>query len=105
MDGETFPPIDILIDMAGIIPYVVWGALIIGGLSLLCMVLFGIRGIVWGKMNYTTMALLGGPFLLLVVLGFTMDTWAEAAVMTFLILLVLTSLSLLLSSARGLLGF
>ncbi|MCZ6705060.1 MAG: hypothetical protein O6942_04085 [Bacteroidetes bacterium] len=55
-------------------------------------------------MDYLTAGLLGAPGILLVVLGFAMDSWAEAAVMTFMILLVLTSLSLLISSLRGLLG-
>ena len=90
--------------MAGIVPYVIWAALIVSGLSLLTMLLFGLRGVFWGKIDYVTMGLLTVPALLLIILGFTMDSWAEAAVWTFLVLLVFTSLSLLISSFRGLLG-
>lgn len=91
-------------DMAGIVPYLIWAALIVSGASLAAMAVYGIRNIAYGKMDYVTAGLLGTPGLLLVVLGFVMDSWAEAAVMTFMILLILTSLSLLISSIRGLLG-
>ncbi len=90
--------------MAGIVPYVIWAALIVSGLSVLAMVVFGIRNVTYGKMDYVTIGLLATPGVLLVVLGFAMDSWAEAAVVTFIFLLVVTSLSLLISSVRGLLG-
>ncbi len=90
--------------MAGIVPYVIWAALIVTGISLLAIVLFGFRNLTYGKMDYVTMGLLSTPVVLLVVLGLAMDTWAEASITTVVILLVLTSLSLLISSSRGLLG-
>jgi hypothetical protein len=91
--------------MAGIVPYVIWAAVIITGLSIVAIVLFGIRNMTYGKMDVVTTTLLAVPFVLFGVLGFVvMDTWAEAAVLTFLILLVLTAGSLLLSSIRGLIG-
>lgn len=90
--------------MAGIVPYVIYAALIVSGLCLLAMAVFGIRNIAYGKMDYVTAALLGAPGVLVVVLGFVMDTWSDAAIMTSVILLVITSLSLLISSSRGLLG-
>jgi len=90
--------------MTGIVLYVIWAALIISGFSLLAIVLFGIRNLTYGKMDYVTMALLGVPVVVMAILGFTMDTWADAAIITVLILLAMTSLSLLGSSIRGLLG-
>jgi hypothetical protein len=90
--------------MAGIVPYVIWASIIITGLSLVAIVLFGLRNMTYGKMDPVTVAVIAVPFVLFLILGFVMDTWAEAAVMTFLILLVLTAFSLLLSSIRGLLG-
>jgi len=91
--------------MSGIVPIVIWAALIVTGLSLVAMVLFGLRNLTYGKMDVVTVTLFAAPFVLFAVLGFVvMDSWAEAAVVTFLILLVLTSFSLLLSSIRGLLG-
>jgi len=90
--------------MAGIVPYVIWAAIIITGLSTVAIFLFGIRNITYGKLDYVTMTLLAAPIVLFAILGFALDTWAEAAVVTFLILLTLTSLSLLISSMRGLFG-
>jgi len=91
--------------MAGIVPYVIWASLILSGLSLVAIVLFGLRNMTYGKMDVVTVTVIAVPFVLFLVLGFAvMDSWAEAAVVTFLVLLVLTSLSLLLSSIRGLLG-
>ncbi len=90
--------------MAGIVPYVIWAALIVSGLSILAIVLFGIRNLTYGKMDVVTMVLLGVPVVLFAIFGLTMDSWAEAAVFTFLILFVVTAVSLLGSSIRGLLG-
>ncbi len=90
--------------MDGIVPYAIWAVLIISGLSLVAILLFGLRGLSYGKMDPLTLVLLALPVLLVVILGFTMNSWAEAAIVTFLIELVLTALSLLLSSLRGLIG-
>ena len=90
--------------MGGIVLYAIWAVLILSGLSLLAIVIFGLRGLTYGNMDPLTMALLAIPAVVVVVLGLTMDTWAEASVLSFLIMLVLTSVSLLLSSFRGLIG-
>jgi hypothetical protein len=91
--------------MESIVPYVIWASLIITGLSLVAIVLFGIRGLTFGHAEPLTLVLLGIPTVILIISGLVMDSWAEAAVVTFLILLVLTIVSLLLSSTRSLLGF
>lgn len=90
--------------MTGIVVYVIVTALIVTGASLLAIVLFGIRNLTYGKMDYLTMAILAVPVVLLAALGVLMDTWADAAIFTALILLALTAFSLLGSSIRGLLG-
>ncbi len=90
--------------MAGIVPYVIWAAIIVTGLSIVAIVLFGLRNMTYGKMDYLTVGLLTVPFVAIVVLGLSMGSWAEASVITFLGMFVLTSLTLLASSIRGLIG-
>ena len=91
--------------MAGIVPYAVWAVIIISGLSMLAIGVFGIRSLVQGKVNPLTIVLTMIPMLILVVLGFVMGDWAHAAILSFLISLVLTSAVLLLSGLKGLIGF
>ncbi|MEQ9104029.1 MAG: hypothetical protein RIE53_04970 [Rhodothermales bacterium] len=88
--------------MEGIVPVAVWLVIAVTGLSLLAIGVFGIRSLVQGKVNPTTIVLTMIPILLLGVLGFVMDSWAEAAVMACLLSIVLTSLALLASGLRGL---
>lgn len=90
--------------MGGIVLYTIWAAIILTGLSMLTIIVFGIRGLTYGNMDNMTLALLAIPTTLIVVLGLIMDTWAEAFIMVFLIMLVLTSLALLVTSFRGLIG-
>jgi len=90
--------------MESIVPYVIWASLIMTGLSLVAVILFGIRGLSYGKADPTTISLLAVPAVILIVLSFVMDTWAEAAVLACVITLILTALALLASSARGLIG-
>ncbi len=90
--------------MESIVPYVIWASLILTGLSLVAVLGYGIRGLAYGKADPTTIALLAIPAVILVVLGLTMDSWAEAAVLTCVITALLTMLALLASSARGLFG-
>jgi len=90
--------------MAGIVPYAIWAVLIISGLSLLTIAVFGLRALTFGNVNPLSIVLMAIPGVLLVVLGFAMGDWAHAAVLTFLIALALTSLSLLMSGIRSLFG-
>ncbi len=88
--------------MEGIVPIAVWLVIAVTGLSLLAIGVFGVRSLAQGKVNPTTIVLTMIPIALLFILGFVMDSWAEAAVMAFLISLLLTSLALLASGLRGL---
>lgn len=91
--------------MAGLVPYFIWAVIIVSGLSLLAIGLFGIRSLVQGKVNPLTIVLTMIPIALLGVLGLVMGDWAHAAVLAFLISLALTSAVLLLSGLKGLFGF
>lgn len=91
--------------MAGLVPYLVWAVIIVSGLSLAAIGLFGIRSLVQGKVNPLTIVLTMIPIALLGVLGLVMGDWAHAAVLAFLISLAMTSAVLLLSGLKGLVGF
>mgnify|MGYP006423426223 CR=1 FL=1 len=91
--------------MAGIVPYAVWAVIIVSGMSLLAIGIFGIRSLIQGKVNPLTVVLTMIPMALLAVLGLVLGDWAYAAILAFLISLALTSAVLLLSGLKGLIGF
>ena len=91
--------------MAGIVPYAVWAVIIVSGMSLLAIGIFGIRSLIQGKVNPLTIVLTMIPMALLAVLGLVLGDWAYAALLAFLISLALTSAVLLLSGLKGLIGF
>jgi len=91
--------------MAEIVPYAIWAVLIVTLLSIAAIALFGVRSLVQGKLNPLTAVLTMIPVLIFAVLGFAMGDWAEAAIVTVLISLGLTSAVLLLSGLKGLFGF
>ena len=88
--------------MESIVPIAVWLVLAVTGLSMAAIAVFSIRSLAQGKVNPTTIVLTSVPIVLFLILGLVMDSWAEGAVMAFLISLVLTSLALLMSGLRGL---
>lgn len=71
-------------------------------LALLLMLVFGTRGLTYGKMSPMAIAATVAPVLLLVILGFVVGDWARAAIYAMLITLAATALSMLLSSLKGL---
>ena len=78
--------------------------LAITGLSLLAMLLFGIRSFAFGKVSPVTTGAILLPVVLLIVLGFVMDDWSSAAIYSLLIMLGIAVVSMLISSVRGLVG-
>ena len=87
--------------MDAIVPYAIWLVLIIAGLGIAMIVLFGIRGMAYGKVSPMTMVFVGAPLLIFVVLGFVMSSWSEAGVLAVLITFGLALLSLLATSFKG----
>jgi len=88
--------------MAQIVPYAVWLVIIVTGLGLLAIALFGLRSLIQGKLDPLTIALTAAPLLIVGVLGLVMGDWSHAAILGSLIALALTSLALLLSGVKGL---
>lgn len=78
--------------------------LAVTGLSLLAMLLFGVRSFVFGKVSKLTSIAVLVPVILLVGLGFGLGDWAQAAIYSLLIMLGLAVLTMVYSSVRGLFG-
>ncbi len=76
--------------------------LAITGLSLLGMLLFGIRSFLFGKVSKLTTGAVLLPVVLLTVLGFVLGDWPTAAIYTLVIMLVIAVIAMILSSAKGL---
>ncbi len=79
--------------------YVVTALMTLGLLSIL---LFGVRSLVYGKVNIFTLVIMCIPIVLLVVLGFVVGDWARAGIFTIVIMLVLAVFSLLVTGVKGL---
>ncbi|WP_041806348.1 hypothetical protein [Rhodothermus marinus] len=91
--------------MEGIVPLAIWAALILLGLGLIAQVIFGLRNLTYGKISPISMLIVVLPVLLMVVLGFTVGSWAQAGVITVLVMFVLTAIALLLSGLRNMFSF
>ncbi|BBM73027.1 hypothetical protein [Rhodothermus marinus] len=91
--------------MEGIVPLAIWAALILLGLGLVAQVIFGLRNLTYGKISPISMLIVVLPVLLMVVLGFTMGSWAQAGVITVLVMFALTAIALLLSGLRNMFSF
>jgi hypothetical protein len=88
--------------MEGLIPIAVWAVIILIGLGLVGIVLFGARNILYGKISPITIGVVVIPAILLVVLGFAFGDWSLAAIWTLLIMFGLAAIALLISGVRGL---
>jgi hypothetical protein len=90
--------------MESLIPIAVWLVLALIGLSLVAIAIFAVRNLTFGKVNALTIGLTFIPIALLVVLGFATGDWWYAGVIVVIVMLVITSITLLLSGIRGLIG-
>ena len=77
--------------------------LVIGlvAVSMLCILLFGIRAVAFGKVEPMKMIFLGFPFVLFAILGIVMPTWAEAGVYTLVVMIALAIGAMLFTSVKG----
>ena len=72
------------------------------GAGLVCLLIFGIRSLTYGKVKPMSIVMFALPLLVLGALGLILGDWPQAAIISVLIMLGLTSLAMLLSSATGL---
>ncbi len=71
-------------------------------LGLLSILLFGVRSLVYGKVNIFTLVIMCIPIVLLVGLGLVMGDWSRAGLFTIAIMLALAVFSLLLTGIKSL---
>lgn len=79
--------------------YIVTALMVLGLLSIL---LFGVRSLVYGKVNIFTLAILCIPIVLLVGLGLVIGDWSRAGLLTIAIMLALAVFSLLVTGIKSL---
>jgi hypothetical protein len=88
--------------MDSLVVYATWAGVILCGLALLAIALFGLKSMLHGKVSIFTASIVLLPVVLLVVLGLITGDWAVAGIWTIVIMFVLAALSLFLSGIRGL---
>ncbi|PSQ60850.1 MAG: hypothetical protein BRD27_03950 [Bacteroidetes bacterium QH_10_64_19] len=85
-----------------ILPIAIWSAIALAGLSVLGMGIFGIRSLVYGKVEPLSIAIIAIPGVLIAVLGATMETWVQAGIYTLVVMFGLATLALMLTGLRKL---
>jgi len=85
-----------------ILPIAIWAAIALAGLSILGMGIFGLRSLVYGKVEPLSVVIIAIPGILIAVLGFTMQTWVQAGIYTLVAMFGLALLGLLLTGVRKL---
>jgi hypothetical protein len=87
--------------MDALIPYLIWAVVILIGLGIVAIAAFGVRNLIYGKVSPTSIAIVGLPIILAIVLGMATGSWQEAAIVTTLVMLALGLVALLLAGLRG----
>ena len=87
--------------MDALAPIGIWAVIVLISLGLLLMLVFGIRSLVYGKVETMTIVMLIIPLLVLIALGLVMGDWPRAGIWTVIITFVLAILSMFLTSIRG----
>ena len=85
-----------------ILPIAIWAAIALAGLSILGMGIFGLRSLVYGKVEPLSVVIIAIPGILIAVLGFTMQTWVQAGIYTLIVMFGLALLGLVLTGIRKL---
>jgi hypothetical protein len=80
----------------------VWSAIILTGLSLAALGAFGLRNLTYGKVENLSIAAVALPGVILAILGVAMETWAEAGILTLIIMFVLSMIGLVYSGVTNL---
>lgn len=83
-----------------ILPIAIWAALLLAGLSILGMGIFGIRSLVYGKVEPLSIVLIAVPGVIILILGYTMETWVQAGIFTLVIMFGLALLGLFFTGVR-----
>jgi hypothetical protein len=83
-----------------ILPIALWAAIGLAGLSILVMGLSGLRSVWYGKVKPLTIAIIAVPGVIVVALGFTLETWVQAGIYTLVTMFGLLILAILFTGLR-----
>lgn len=82
----------------------IWALLIILGLTIVTVLIFGARNATYGKINPVAGLIVISPVVILGILGVTMETWTQAGIITMLVMLGLALLAMFVTGMRGFFG-
>jgi len=85
-----------------ILPIAIWAAIALAGLSVLGMGIFGLRSLMYGKVEPLSIVIIAIPGILIAVLGASMETWVQAGIYTLVVMFGLALLALVLTGIRKL---
>lgn len=83
-----------------ILPIAIWAAILLAGLSVLGMGIFGLRSLGYGKVEPLSIVIIAIPLLLILGFGAAMETWAQAGIFTLVVMFGLALLALLATGVR-----
>lgn len=87
--------------MESLVPIAVWAVVALVGLGVLSILLFGLRSLMNGKIDKMSTLFIGLPAILLVALGFGLGDWAEAGIITTVVMIGLAVLAMFWTSIQG----
>ena len=87
--------------MESLVPLGIWAVIGLVGLGILTIVVFGIRSLVFGKIDKLTIIFVSLPIVMLAILGFAMGDWTRAAMFTLFIMIGLAIVAMLVTSVKG----
>jgi len=82
----------------------IWALLILLALAAVTALVFGLRNATYGKINPVAAIIVVSPVVILGVLGVTMETWAQAGIISMLVMFGLACLAMLFTGLRGFVG-
>lgn len=84
-----------------ILPIAIYAALGLAGLGILGMGISGLRSLAYGKVRPLSLGIILIPIILALVLGFSMETWAQAGIFTLVVMFGLALLGMFLTGVRN----
>ena len=87
--------------MESIVPIAVWAVVVLVGLGIVSILLFGLRSLLNGKIDKMSIMFISLPIILMVALGFGLGDWAMAGIYTLLIMIGLAILAMFWTSIQG----
>lgn len=87
--------------MEALVPIGVWLVVALVGLGLLTILIFGIRSLMFGKVDKMSIIFITLPIALMLILGLVMGDWTMAGMYTLLIMIGLAIVTMLVTSVRG----